>query len=100
MHGSNDWIQVFAGAISTIIAAVAVSHKTNRADYQSILKEKDTLITQLKTEKGEIKEYYQTERDKRIVTEAKLEKLNVKFNDLKAKYDILKAKCDETKKHQ
>lgn len=100
MHGSNDWIQVFAGAISTIIAAVAVSHKTNRADYQSILKEKDTLITQLKTEKGEIKEYYQTERDKRIVTEAKLEKLNVKFNDLKAKYDILKAKCDETEKHQ
>ena len=100
MHGSNDWIQVFAGAISTIIAAVAVSHKTNRADYQSILKEKDTLITQLKTEKGEIKEYYQTERDKRILTEAKLEKLNVKFNDLKAKYDILKAKCDETEKHQ
>ncbi|QHJ85625.1 MAG: hypothetical protein [Caudoviricetes sp.] len=100
MHGSNDWIQVFAGAISTIIAAVAVSHKTNRADYQSILKEKDTLITQLKTEKGEIKEYYQTERDKRIVTEAKLEKLSVKFNDLKAKYDILKAKCDETEKHQ
>lgn len=100
MHGSNDWIQVFAGAISTIIAAVAVSHKTNRADYQSILKEKDTLITQLKTEKGEIKEYYQTERDKRIVTEAKLEKLNVKFNDLKAKYDILKAKCDEIEKHQ
>ena len=98
MHGSNDWIQVFAGAISTIIAAVAVSHKTNRADYQSILKEKDTLITQLKTEKGEIKEYYQTERDKRILTEAKLEKLNVKFNDLKAKYDILKAKCDETEK--
>ena len=91
---------MFAGAISTIIAAVAVSHKTNRADYQSILKEKDTLITQLKTEKGEIKEYYQTERDKRIVTEAKLEKLNVKFNDLKAKYDILKAKCDETEKHQ
>lgn len=100
MHGSNDWIQVFAGAISTIIAAVAVSHKTNRADYQSILKEKDTLITQLKTEKGEIKEYYQTERDKRIEAELKLEKLNVKFNDLKAKYDILKAKFDETEKHQ
>ena len=100
MHDLNNWVQVFAGAISTIIAAVAVSHKTNRADYQSILKEKDTLITQLKTEKGEIKEYYQTERDKRIVTETKLEKLNVKFNDLKAKYDILKAKCDETKKHQ
>lgn len=100
MHGSNDWIQVFAGAISTIIAAVAVSHKTNRADYQSILKEKDTLITQLKTEKGEIKEYYQTERDKRIESELKLEKLNVKFNDLKAKYDILKAKFDETEKHQ
>lgn len=91
---------MFAGAISTIIAAVAVSHKTNRADYQSILKEKDTLITQLKIEKGEIKEYYQTERDKRIDAEAKLEKLNVKFNDLKAKYDILKAKCDETEKHQ
>ncbi|MCT6890938.1 MAG: hypothetical protein M3Z87_15005, partial [Lactobacillus sp.] len=100
LHGSNDWIQVFAGAISTIIAAVAVSHKTNRADYQSILKEKDTLITQLKTEKGEIKEYYQTERDKRIEAELKLEKLNVKFNDLKAKYDILKAKFDETEKHQ
>ena len=100
MHGSNNWIQVFAGAISTIIAAVAVSHKTNRADYQSILKEKDTLITQLKTEKGEIKEYYQTERDKRIEAELKLEKLNVKFNDLKAKYDILKAKFDETEKHQ
>lgn len=100
MRDISNWIQVFAGAISTIIAAVAVSHKTNRADYQSILKEKDTLITQLKTEKGEIKEYYQTERDKRIVTEAKLEKLNVKFNDLKAKYDILKAKCDETEKHQ
>ena len=100
MHDLSNWVQVFAGAISTIIAAVAVSHKTNRADYQSILKEKDTLITQLKTEKGEIKEYYQTERDKRIVTEAKLEKLNVKFNDLKAKYDILKAKCDETEKHQ
>lgn len=91
---------MFAGAISTIIAAVAVSHKTNRADYQSILKEKDTLITQLKIEKGEIKEYYQTELDKRIATELKLEKLNVKFNDLKAKYDILKAKCDETEKHQ
>lgn len=100
MHSSNEWIQVFAGAISTIIAAIAVSHKTNRADYQSILKEKDTLITQLKIEKGEIKEYYHTERDKRIEAELKLEKLNVKFNDLKAKYDILKAKCDETKKHQ
>ena len=91
---------MFAGAISTIIAAIAVSHKTNRADYQSILKEKDTLITQLKTEKGEIKEYYHMERDKRIEAEVKLEKLNVKFNDLKAKYDILKAKCDETEKHQ
>lgn len=38
-------------------------------------------------------------KDRRIETEAKLEKLNLKFNDLKAKYDILKAKYNEPKKH-
>ena len=48
MHGSNDWLQVFAGAISTIIAAVAVSHKTNRADYDAILKEHKSERDELK----------------------------------------------------
>lgn len=100
MHDLNSWVQVLAGAIGTIATALAVAHKTNRADYHSLIKEKDTLISQLKIEKGEFKEYYHAERDKRIEAEAKLEKLNVKFNDLKAKYDILKAKYNEPKKHQ
>lgn len=100
MHDFNNWVQVLAGAVGTIATALAVSHKTNRADYHSLIKEKDTLITQLKNEKGEFKEYYHAERDKRLEAEVKLDKLSVKFNDLKAKYDILKAKFDETKKHQ
>lgn len=100
MHDLSNLIQVFAGVVGTIATALAVSHKTNRADYHSLITEKDTLIAQLKTEKGEFKEYYHTERDKRIEAETKLEKLNVKFNDLKAKYDILKAKYDEPRKHQ
>lgn len=72
MHGSNDWLQVFAGAISTIIAAVAVSHKTNRADYDAILKEHKSERDELKKERDEFKSSYYKERELRNRAENEL----------------------------
>ena len=69
MHGSNDWLQVFAGAISTIIAAIAVSHKTNRADYDAIIKEHRTEKEELKKERDEFKQNYYRERELKIKAE-------------------------------
>lgn len=53
---------MFAGAISTLIAVVAVSHKTNRADY-------DAIINEHKSERDELKKSYYEERELRIKAE-------------------------------
>lgn len=69
MHDLNNWVQVFAGAISTLIAAVAVSHKTNRADYDAIINEHKSERDELKKERDEFKSSYYEERELRIKAE-------------------------------
>lgn len=90
MHGSNDWLQVFAGAISTIIAAVAVSHKTNRADYDAILKEHKSERNELKKERDEFKSSYYKERELRNRAENEL-------LEWKTKYKILSKELEQEK---
>lgn len=90
MHGSNDWLQVFAGAISTIIAAVAVSHKTNRADYDAILKEHKSERDELKKERDEFKSSYYKERELRNRAENEL-------LEWKTKYKILSKELEQEK---
>ena len=90
MHGSNDWLQVFAGAISTIIAAVAVSHKTNRADYDAILKEHKSDRDELKKERDECKSSYYKERELRNRAENEL-------LEWKTKYKILSKELEQEK---
>lgn len=72
MRDLSNWIQVFAGAISTIIAAVAVSHKTNRADYDAIIQEHKSERDELKKERDEFKKSYYEERELRTKTENQL----------------------------
>ena len=86
-------LQVFASAVGALVTAIAVAHKTNRADYNALLKEKDSLIAELKTEKGEFKQYYNAERERRIKAEEQL-------SELKIKYDNLKSKFKKAKEHQ
>ena len=69
MHDLSNWVQVFAGAISTLIAAVAVSHKTNRADYDAIINEHKSERDELKKERDEFKQNYYNERELRIKAE-------------------------------
>ena len=69
MHDLSNWVQVFAGAISTLIAAVAVSHKTNRADYDAIINEHKSERDELKKERDELKKSYYEERELRIRAE-------------------------------
>lgn len=72
MRDLSNWIQVFAGAISTIIAAVAVSHKTNRADYDAIIQEHKSERDELKKERDEFKQNYYNERELRNKAENQL----------------------------
>lgn len=64
MHDFADWVQVFAGAIGTIVTALAVSHKTNRADYKSIIKGKDDIISDLKEERDKYQRLYYSELER------------------------------------
>ena len=93
LHDISNLVQVLAGVIGTVATAMAVFHKTNRADYSALLKEKDAIIAELKTEKGEFKQYYYAERERRIKAEEQLA-------DLKDKYDNLKSKLKKAKEHQ
>lgn len=93
MHDLSNLVQVLAGVIGTAATAMAVFHKTNRADYDALLKEKDAIIAELKTEKGEFKQYYNAERERRIKAEEQL-------SELKIKYDNLKSKFKKAKEHQ
>lgn len=93
MHDLSNLVQVLAGVIGTVATAMAVFHKTNRADYNALLKEKDAIISELKTEKGEFKQYYNAERERRIKAEEQL-------SELKIKYDNLKSKFKKEKEHQ
>ena len=92
MHDLSNLVQVLAGVIGTVSTAMAVFHKTNRADYSALLKEKDAIIAELKTEKGEFKQYYTAERERRIKAEEQL-------SELKIKYDNLKSKLKKAKEH-
>lgn len=82
MHDLSNWVQVFAGAISTLIAAVAVSHKTNRADYDAIINEHKSERDELKRERDELKQSYYEERELRI-------KAETEALEFKTKYEIL-----------
>lgn len=93
MHDISNLVQVLAGVIGTVATAMAVFHKTNRADYDALLKEKDAIIAELKAEKGEFKQYYNAERERRIKAEEQL-------SELKIKYDNLKSKFKKVKEHQ
>lgn len=93
LHDISNLVQVLAGVIGTVATAMAVFHKTNRADYSALLKEKDAIIAELKTEKGEFKQYYNAERERRIKAEEQL-------SELKIKYDNLKSKFKKEKEHQ
>lgn len=81
---------MFAGAISTIIAAVAVSHKTNRADYDAILKEHKSERDELKKERDEFKSSYYKERELRNRAENEL-------LEWKTKYKILSKELEQEK---
>lgn len=72
MRDISNWVQVFAGAISTLIAAVAVSHKTNRADYDAIINEHKSERDELKKERDEFKKSYYEERELRTKAENQL----------------------------
>lgn len=90
MRDLSNWIQVFAGAISTIIAAVAVSHKTNRADYDAIIQEHKSERDELKKERDEFKKNYYNERELRNKAENEL-------LECKTKYKILSEKLKQQK---
>lgn len=92
MRDLSNWIQVFAGAISTIIAAVAVSHKTNRADYDAIIQEHKSERDELKRERDEFKQNYYNERELRNKAENEL-------LECKTKHKILSEKLKQQKKH-
>lgn len=93
MHDLSNLVQVLAGVIGTVATAMAVFHKTNRADYKALLEEKDAIINELKIEKNEFKKYYNAERERRIKVEEQL-------SDLKIKYDNLKSKFKKEKEHK
>ena len=88
MHDLNNWVQVFAGAISTLIAAVAVSHKTNRADYDAIINEHKSERDELKKERDEFKSSYYKERELRNRAENEL-------FEWKTKYKILSKELEQ-----
>lgn len=69
MHDFNNWVQVLAGAVGTIATALAVSHKTNRADYDAIINEHKSERDELKKERDEFKQNYYNERELRIKAE-------------------------------
>lgn len=69
MHDLNSWVQVLAGAIGTIATALAVAHKTNRADYDAIIQEHKSERDELKRERDEFKQNYYNERELRIKAE-------------------------------
>ena len=69
LHDFNNWVQVLAGAIGTIATALAVAHKTNRADYDAIIKEHRTEKEELKKERDEFKQNYYRERELKIKAE-------------------------------
>ena len=81
---------MFAGAISTLIAAVAVSHKTNRADYDAIIQEHKSERDELKRERDEFKQNYYNEREMRSKAENEL-------LECKTKYKILSEKLKQQK---
>ena len=92
MHDLSNWVQVFAGAISTLIAAVAVSHKTNRADYDAIINEHKSERDELKKERDEFKKSYYEERELR--TKAENEAL-----EYKTKCEILAKELKRKNEH-
>lgn len=83
MHDISNLVQVLAGVIGTIATALAVAHKTNRADYDAIIKE-------LRKEKEEFREYYHIERDQRIARDKTIEKLRAENDKLKGQINKLK----------
>lgn len=76
---------MFAGAISTLIAAVAVSHKTNRADYDAIIQEHKSERDELKRERDEFKQNYYNERELRNKAENELLECKTKCKILSEK---------------
>ena len=90
MHDFNNWVQVLAGAIGTIATALAVAHKTNRADYDAIIKEHRTEKEELKKERDEFKQNYYNEREMRNKAENEL-------LECKTKYKILSEKLKQQK---
>ncbi|MBC6360589.1 hypothetical protein [Lactobacillus apis] len=90
MHDLNSWVQVLAGAIGTIATALAVAHKTNRADYDAIIKEHRAEKEELKKERDEFKKSYYEERELRNKAENEL-------LECKTKYKILSEKLKQQK---
>lgn len=75
-------LQVFASAVGALVTAIAVAHKTNRADYDDILKEKETIIkskdsiiNELRLERDEFKKDYYEEKTLRKKLEKELKEL-------------------------
>lgn len=83
MHNFSDWVQVFAGAVGTLVTALAVSHKTNRADYDAIIKGKDDIISDLKKERDKYQQLYYSEIERK-------EKAEEKTKILKDENEVLK----------
>lgn len=83
MHDLINLLQVIGGFVGAFATALAVTHKTNKADYEAIIKE-------LRKEKEEFREYYHIERDQRIARDKIIEELKIENNNLKEKINKLK----------
>lgn len=96
MHDFNNWVQVLAGAIGTIATALAVAHKTNRADYDAIIKEHRTEKEELKKERDEFKQNYYNERELRNKAENQLFEYKTKCKILSKELEQEKSTRDKS----
>lgn len=74
-------LQVFASAVGALVTAIAVAHKSNRADYEAIFKEKDAIIKskdlinqELRLQRDEFKKDYYKQKEKTEKLEEELRK--------------------------
>lgn len=74
----NNWVHIFVTAVGALVTALAVSHTTNRADYNAIIKE-------LKAEKNEYRQAYLDAFQRYMSAEKKVSELTEQIDKLKRK---------------
>lgn len=76
MHDIVTMIQVIGTFVGAVATAVAVAHKSNRKDY-------DSIIDTLKKQRDDCIKYYHEERKRRLQAEKEIERLKKKIDELK-----------------